>query len=1069
MSLRDVSKAEGYELVYQMSKAINFAGFDYRTVKQSLIDYIKLYHPESFTDFIESSELIAIIESFAYVCELLAYRFDMNAHENTIEFAQRKDMVLRLARMISYNSTRNVCASGLVKIDSISTTEKMVDSVGRQLANQVIKWNDSSNPNWKEQFLLIFNKIAQQRFGTVSPENRIQSGSVLFETYALNVEAGVIGVIPFVVPVNSNSINYELVSTEVSESGPIESRPDNEINFRVIYGDDGMGDESSYTGFFALVKQGTLYKSQHTLTSVIPNQVINVTKTGVNNTDVWLNEILNDSVAYWTDLAAYDDNTSYNSLDTRKKYVVETLDDDKIRIVFGDGDFSENPSGNFDLWYRTSDADPTYIPRSAVQSRPATFTYVDDNGRVQTINITFSLVESIQNGSQTETIEHIKLNAPKVYATQDRMVTGRDYNTYPLKAPSIKKLRTVNRTFAGDSLAKMISDPSGTYQDVKIFNNDGWLYEDLNTNLVTESVSKTPEYVIQNTLTSVLSYIDLIQYAIVFKELPQSVWRLAFNDAETAELVATFNQITSPWPVSLKFDGTDWLVERNYTNSDWDILIEKTSNEYKITSKGLQLKLESANVNFYSDNDGEKVYTVQSAEAKMDNLRLLKANTVYRNTEQMFSSEVDFRVLDTDKVVSGLYDNGLINYHKLILTTYDQSGELVPDNISQRDMFDQIYTVGELLTTTPIEVKTYLLGCDDVESDDCTFEEPSYTVVSRTGNSVTLDLNDLDVITSGTLLKWHTVFYRVSTVNVLSATQIVVTLNTDPVSAQGEFSGNVSTDFTNIVAGVKLVPRGLSSTLLYVEPTSGGTIRVKSFVYQTLSDGYFTSSDDPETVSDWVRDENESNVRRVRGTGMYNFMWTHRVPLTTLVNPSPTNIHDMMVITETHYNNMLDWVNDRLSYKPKPPTPNSLAITYSDILSKKMMSDTVIMKSGNIKILFGEKAEPELRAKFSVVRSSSTRKTDNNIKSEIAALINEYFKIDYWNFGDTFFFSELDAYIMDKMYEDIRSFALIPLYPDFVFGDLMQINSREDEILFGYVKDSDVEIVTAVTPESLGR
>ena len=139
---RLISRAEGFERVYQAFDTINFTAFDYTSVKQSLLDYIKLTFPESFNDFIESSELIVIIETFAYVAELLAYRIDIAAHENFISTAQRKDSILRLAKLISYTASRPIAARGLVKFSSISTTEPLSSATGTQLSNKTIRWND---------------------------------------------------------------------------------------------------------------------------------------------------------------------------------------------------------------------------------------------------------------------------------------------------------------------------------------------------------------------------------------------------------------------------------------------------------------------------------------------------------------------------------------------------------------------------------------------------------------------------------------------------------------------------------------------------------------------------------------------------------------------------------------------------------------------------------------------------------------------------------------------------------------------------------------------------------------
>jgi hypothetical protein len=63
---REISRAEAFERAHEIFSQINFNSFDYNTIKESLLDYVKLYFPEDFNDYIESSEFIAIVELFAY-------------------------------------------------------------------------------------------------------------------------------------------------------------------------------------------------------------------------------------------------------------------------------------------------------------------------------------------------------------------------------------------------------------------------------------------------------------------------------------------------------------------------------------------------------------------------------------------------------------------------------------------------------------------------------------------------------------------------------------------------------------------------------------------------------------------------------------------------------------------------------------------------------------------------------------------------------------------------------------------------------------------------------------------
>ena len=121
--------------IYESFKNADFQSYDFQTLRKSMIDYLRLYYPEDFNDFVESSEYIALIDLIAFLGQSLAFRTDLNARENFIDTAQRRDSILKLAKLISYNPKRNTPASGYLKINSISTTEVITDSNGLNLSN----------------------------------------------------------------------------------------------------------------------------------------------------------------------------------------------------------------------------------------------------------------------------------------------------------------------------------------------------------------------------------------------------------------------------------------------------------------------------------------------------------------------------------------------------------------------------------------------------------------------------------------------------------------------------------------------------------------------------------------------------------------------------------------------------------------------------------------------------------------------------------------------------------------------------------------------------------------------
>ncbi len=130
-----------------------------------------------------------------------------------------------------------------------------------------------------------------------------------------------------------------------------------------------------------------------------------------------------------------------------------------------------------------------------------------------------------------------------------------------------------------------------------------------------------------------------------------------------------------------------------------------------------------------------------------------------------------------------------------------------------------------------------------------------------------------------------------------------------------------------------------------------------------------------------------------------------------------------------------------------------------------MMSDEMILKSGEFKVLFGSKADPNLQAIFVIVKSPLATYTDNQIKGSVVTLIMEFFDINEWNFGDTFNFTELSTYVQNALPKQISSLVITPKEAVNKFGSLFQITSEDNEILIPHVTIDDINIVEALSPD----
>ncbi len=73
--------AEDWSVAYQAYSQVDFQAYDFDTIRNAMVEYIKTNFPENFNDYIESSEFIAIIELLAYLGQSIAFRMDVNTRE----------------------------------------------------------------------------------------------------------------------------------------------------------------------------------------------------------------------------------------------------------------------------------------------------------------------------------------------------------------------------------------------------------------------------------------------------------------------------------------------------------------------------------------------------------------------------------------------------------------------------------------------------------------------------------------------------------------------------------------------------------------------------------------------------------------------------------------------------------------------------------------------------------------------------------------------------------------------------------------------------------------------------
>jgi len=204
-----------------------------------------------------------------------------------------------------------------------------------------------------------------------------------------------------------------------------------------------------------------------------------------------------------------------------------------------------------------------------------------------------------------------------------------------------------------------------------------------------------------------------------------------------------------------------------------------------------------------------------------------------------------------------------------------------------------------------------------------------------------------------------------------------------------------------------------------------------------------------------------------RGRSTLSFQYKHNAGQQTRIDPSVSNIIDVYLLERTYDNLYRIWLQDG-GTKPIPSTADRLRISYAGTLNPlKSLSDQIIYHPVKYKILFGTTADEELQATFKVVKNPKTKVTDAVIKTRVIQAINEFFALDNWDFGDTFYFTELAAYVHNRLAPALLTVVIVPNQSGQGFGSLFQIQSAADEIFISGATVNDVSTITALGANQL--
>ena len=475
-------------------KEVRYINKDFSSFRNSLMDFAKVYFPNTYNDFNESSPGMMFIEMASYVGDVLSYYIDSQFKEMMLGYAEERKNVIALAQSFGYKPKTSVGASTNIDVFQI------VPSIGTE---------ENIGPNLKYGLVVKEGMVVAPK---ETPENAFRTVEDINFKFSSSFDPMEVSVYEYD-PSTNIPARYLLKKSVQCIAGQTKTE------------DFIFGDPEKY--------QKVLLES---------DDVIEVLKVVDSNGKIWYevpylaqDTVFTDvenSAQFDPELSQYDDTAPYllKLKKTPRRFITRVRDDNRVELQFGAGVSSDpdevivpNPSnianesmgtpvnlsnGAFDpanfLKTKTYGQVPhnttltvTYSYGGGVETNIGTHELTEiqssqfeideeglNSGDIQTAKDSIAIINSepATGGRSSETIEEIRNNALAYFASQNRCVTKEDYivRTYSLppkygsvaKAYIVQDEQLAQSGFTKSTRAEDKEDIENQKQGVKVDPNN---------------------------------------------------------------------------------------------------------------------------------------------------------------------------------------------------------------------------------------------------------------------------------------------------------------------------------------------------------------------------------------------------------------------------------------------------------------------------------------------------------------------------------------------------------------------------------------------------------------------
>ena len=362
---------------------LNYAKISYDEIVSQIND--KLKADDRFANFRESSIAQMMVEIFSATVELMTHHIERRAEETFFDTAQLRSSVISLSRQLGYSIQRPIPAQASIQITVKGDISSNLGDNGSALQIPLQSIFSYTDLNFFNDSTITIN-ITEDLINEMA-----QQGDSFSHTFTVDYISNKLNIVEgTITDFTIDGVSNVLVGQKFQQY-KIE-----DTTFSNIYGADDFNNK--VTRVWVGTNKDTEYAIDKR--SLINWQLTsNVLTSGAQNT-----------------------------------CLVRTSNTEGIDILFGDGGFAQigakTQADNITIQYLSTKGSKGN--RAGIIGEKLTFngTVLTPNGTDVTNNLTFNFLSNPVGGADMESINSIRMNAPAIYYTLDRLVTAKDYSNF---------------------------------------------------------------------------------------------------------------------------------------------------------------------------------------------------------------------------------------------------------------------------------------------------------------------------------------------------------------------------------------------------------------------------------------------------------------------------------------------------------------------------------------------------------------------------------------------------------------------------------------------------------------